>query len=182
MSIDSDSMSKTEIDNIISKYLGKPGQLLSTLEDLQKANPYNYLPKAILSHIAEKMEIPISKVYGVATFYSFFNLKPQGKHCITVCRGTACHTKRSQLLLENLLDLLNIEEELNEKEKVFLTTKDRQFTVRTIACFGQCALAPICEIDGVIHAHMNLEKMRKLIDQIKKNDLELGSTKQEINN
>ena len=157
-----DNLPEERIDEIINQYRGKPGQLLLVLEDTQKSNPYNYLPKAVITSISKKLSIPISKVYEVATFYSFFNLKPQGKHCITVCRGTACHTKKSRMLLENLVTMLGIKEELNEKEKVFLTSDNRQFTIRTIACFGQCALAPVCEVDGNVYAHMNSEKMRVL--------------------
>lgn len=177
--IPNDSLPEDQMDKIIKEFQGKPGQLLLSLESLQKINPFNYLPKSVLAYVSKKLDIPISKVYGVATFYSYFNLKPQGKHCITVCRGTACHTKRSKLILENLVSILGIKEDLNEKEKVFLTTENRQFTIRTIACFGQCALAPVCEIDGVIHSHMNLEKLRVLIDQIKKEDLKNETVKQE---
>lgn len=177
-----DSFPEEKMNEIVKRYHGKPGQLLLVLEDMQKANKYNFLSKDVLIHISNILEIPISKVFSVATFYSFFNLKPQGKHCITVCRGTACHTKKSRMLLENLVNMIGIKEELDEKEKVFLTSDNRQFTIRTIACFGQCALAPVCEVDGNVHAHMNSEKMRVLIEQIKKSDLAGVEMKKEAEN
>lgn len=140
------------------------------LENVQKLNHYNYLPMNTIKYIYENLGIHSAKVFSVVSFFSFFNLIPEGEHCITICRGTACHTKRSRILLDYVIDYLNIEEELNENEKVFITTPDRMFTVRTIACFGQCALSPVIELDGEIHAHMNTEKLRVLIDKIKEEE------------
>lgn len=140
------------------------------LENVQKLNHYNYLPINTIKYIYENLGIHPAKVFSVVSFFSFFNLIPEGEHCITICRGTACHTKRSRILLDYVIDYLNIEEELNENEKVFITTPDRMFTVRTIACFGQCALSPVIELDGEIHAHMNTEKLRVLIDKIKEEE------------
>lgn len=168
-----DSLPQEVMDRVINEFITAPGRLLLILENLQKENPYNYLPMSVLKYVAKKLLMPVSKVYGVATFYSFFNLKPQGKHCLTVCRGTACHTKRSRFLLDYIVNYLGIKEPINEKEKVFLTTDDRQFTVRTVACFGQCALAPVCEVDGVIYSHMSNESIKEVIEQIKKEDLKI---------
>jgi NADH-quinone oxidoreductase subunit E len=158
------------IDQVITEFRGKPGELLLILENVQKLNHYNYLPMNTIKYIYENLGIHPAKVFSVVTFFSFFNLIPEGEHCITICRGTACHTKRSRILLDYVIDYLNIEEELNENEKVFITTPDRMFTVRTIACFGQCALSPVIELDGEIHAHMNTEKLRVLIDKIKEEE------------
>jgi NADH-quinone oxidoreductase subunit E len=159
-----------EIDRIIAKYTAKPGELLSILEEAQKLSKGNFLSEAVLEYIAEKTRLPQSQVFSVATFYAFFNLRPQGEHCLTICRGTACHTRGSKKILDHLIKILDFEEEdLKEQEKVFLTTKDKKFTVRTVACFGQCALAPVIEIDGVIHSRVNEGMLKRLLAQTLKN-------------
>ena len=97
----------------------------------------------------------------------FRSLKPQGEHSIVVCRGTACHTRGSKTLLRSIAFALGFkEEDLKENEKVFLTTPDNKFTIRTVACFGQCALAPVIDIDGKIYSHMTEAKIRRLIRQL----------------
>jgi len=155
------------LDKVFSEYEGKPGELLGVMEEAQKLNKRNYLPQAMLEYISDKTGIPLAQVYSVATFYTFFNLMPQGEHSVVVCRGTACHTRGSKVLLETLRVLLGFgEDELKENEKVFLTTKDNKFTIRTVACFGQCALAPVVDIDGKIYSHMTTEKLKKLIKEV----------------
>ena len=155
------------LEEVISAYKGKLGELLSIMEEAQKLHPQNYLSETILAHISNKLDIPLAQIYSVATFYTFFNLKPQGDHSVIVCRGTACHTRGSRSLLRSLALTLGIkEEELKENEKVFLTTADNKFTIRTVACFGQCALAPVIDIDGKIYSHMTEAKIRSLIKQI----------------
>ncbi|MFH1958548.1 MAG: NAD(P)H-dependent oxidoreductase subunit E [bacterium] len=149
------------IDKLILKYKNKPGCLLGILEEAQELNRYKYLPEETLEYIAKKTSVPLSQAYGVITFYAFFNLKPQGEHIITVCRGTACHTRGSKELLEVVKPLLDMEEISDESFPV--TTGDNKFTFRTVACFGQCALAPVAEIDGKIFSHITREKLRKII-------------------
>ena len=155
------------LDEVISAYKGKLGELLSIMEEAQKLHPQNYLSETVLAHISNKLDIPLAQIYSVATFYTFFNLKPQGDHSVIVCRGTACHTRGSRSLLRSLAFTLGIkEDEIKENEKVFLTTADNKFTIRTVACFGQCALAPVIDIDGKIYSHMTEAKIRRLIKQI----------------
>lgn len=157
------------MNRVIARYRGCPGELLSILEDIQKMNRHQYLPPAVLEHVAARTGIPLSRIYSVATFYSFFNLKPQGDHCITICRGTACHTKGSRKILEYFLSAFDFGEDSAEgSEKIFMTTRDNLFTVRTVACFGQCALAPVVEVDGVIYGHMTVEKVKQIISRIQK--------------
>lgn len=159
----------SKLDKLISSYKGKPGELLGVMEEAQKLNPRNYLPESVLTYISEKLNIPPAQIYSVATFYAFFNLKPQGEHSIVVCRGTACHTRGSKNLLRSIALTLGFrEDELKENEKVFLTTSDNKFTVRTVACFGQCALAPVIDIDGKIYSHMTEARIKRLIKQIRK--------------
>ncbi len=163
------SVSKSVMNTVISRYRGQPGELLGILEEIQKLDRYQYLPVEVLEYVSQKTAVPLSRIYEVVTFYSFFNLKPQGEHCITICRGTACHTKGSQKILDYFLTYFDFEDQAcDEGEKVFLTTRDNQWTVRTVACFGQCALAPVVEVDGVIYGHMTVEKIKKIINQAQK--------------
>jgi NADH-quinone oxidoreductase subunit E len=154
------------VTQVISKYSGKPGALLGILEELQNNNKSKYLPPETMELVAQKLHIPLANIYSVVTFYAFFNLQPQGEHTIVICRGTACHTRGSRELLETLKLLFTFEDtEAADSGKVFMTTKDKKFTIKTIACFGQCALAPVIEIDGVVYGNMTVAKMKELISQ-----------------
>lgn len=156
-----------KIDAIISKYKGKNGELLGILEEAQLLNEHKFLSEEALNHVSLKTGVPLSRVYNVVTFFSFFNLKPQGKHTVTVCRGTACHTKGSRTLLDDLGLILNCKKELDEGESSF-TTPDNKFTVTTVACFGQCALAPVIAIDGIIYSNVTTSKLQMLVRRISK--------------
>jgi len=160
-----DAHERLLIDQAIAKHANRPGALLGVLEDVQAANPHKYLSMAVLRYIAERTGVPPSTVYGATTFYSLFNLDPQGDNVICVCRGTACHTRGSRDLLEKLcLDLGLSEHEqsdTSEADKLALTTLDRRFTVRTVACFGQCALAPVVEVNHHILSHVNERTLQR---------------------
>ena len=150
------------LDEIIEKHRGKPGMFLTTLEEAQEKNPLKYLPGETLAEISKKLRVPCTQVYNVATFYSFFNLKPQGKHSIVVCRGTACHTKGSKALLDDVGAILGFRHAWDDSESSF-TTPDNLFTVRTVACFGQCAQSPVVAIDNVIYSNVNSRKLLKIL-------------------
>src|SRR5271166_1360521 len=153
------------IDKLIGSRRGHPGALLGILEAAQEKNRYKYLPLETLRYIAAKTEMPLSRIYSFATFYALFNLQPQGENTVCVCRGTACHTRNSRNLLESLrLELglgLDDEEEAGDADKLALTTKDGKFTVRTVACFGQCALAPVVEVNHRICGHVNERTLQR---------------------
>jgi NADH-quinone oxidoreductase subunit E len=155
------------LDELMERHKGKPGALLGLLENAQELEKNRYLSEATLRHIAEGMGIPLSQVYSVATFYSFFNLTPQGLHSIVVCRGTACHTRGSLELLETCLQRLGIEG-FREDEASSVTTIDGFASVRTVACFGQCALAPVVQIDGAISSRMTVGKLSVALDKMRK--------------
>jgi len=158
------------IDKVIAKYRGKPGEVLAILENIQQLHENKYLPQSTLEYISKKIRITLSQLYSVVTFYSFFNLEPQGKHSIQVCRGTACHSKNSKRLLEALYVLLGIKEEmLKAQDGLFFTTKDHMFTVRVVACFGQCALSPVVVVDKSIYTNMTVEKLKKVIKDLNEN-------------
>jgi NADH-quinone oxidoreductase subunit E len=156
-----------KIDSVVASHKNKHGELLGILEETQLLNEHKYLSEDALNHVALRTGVPLSRIYNVVTFYSFFNLKPQGKHTITVCRGTACHTKGSKALLDDLGLMLGCSKELEEGES-FFTTQDNQFTISTVACFGQCALAPVIALDEVIYSSMTTAKLQKLINKVSK--------------
>lgn len=152
-------------DQLIDKNKGRPGALLGILEEAQDHNSHKYLPPEALQYIAERMQIPLSRIYSVATFYALFNLQPQGENTICICRGTACHTHNSRALLESLrLELglgLTDADNTDDADKMTLTTKDGKFTVKTVACFGQCALAPVVEVNHRISGHVNERTLQR---------------------
>jgi NADH-quinone oxidoreductase subunit E len=150
------------IDAVIEKHKGQHGELLGILEDTQLLNEQQYLSEDVLDYVALRTGVPPARIYNVVTFYSFFNLKPQGRHKITVCRGTACHTKGSKALLDDIGLILGCGKTLEEGD-TFFTTPDNQFTISTVACFGQCALAPVVAIDGVIHSNVTTASLQRLL-------------------
>jgi len=158
---------KVLIDQVIAERIGRPGALLGILEEVQAANPHKYLSMPALRYIAEQTGIPPARVFSAATFFALFNLDPQGDHVICVCRGTACHTRGSRDLLEKAcLDLGlrgHISADGNDADKISITTADRRFTIRTVACFGQCALAPVVEVDHHILSHVNERSLQREI-------------------
>jgi len=157
------------VDRVIAGYQGCPGALLSILERVQSNNPRKYLPPEILEYIAEKADIPLAQLYGVATFYALFNLEPQGDHSICICRGTACHTRGSRNLLERLKLELGVQNGSEEgADKISITTPDGKFSLRTVACFGQCALAPVVELDHAIYGHMNEQTLDREVQALER--------------
>lgn len=158
---------KVLIDQVIAERSGRPGALLGILEVVQAANAHKFLSLPALHYIAAETGIPPARVYSAATFYALFNLDPQGDNVICVCRGTACHTRGSRDLLEKVcLDLGlrgQVASDGNDADKVSLTTPDRRFTIRTVACFGQCALAPVVEVNHHILSHVNERTLQREI-------------------
>ena len=155
-------------DQVIAACDDRSGALLTILEKVQEHNPHKYLPLEILEYISEKTDIPLSQVFSVATFFALFNLEPQGDHTICICRGTACHTRGSRSLLERLKLELGVPDSGDEggADKVCVTTPDRKFSLRTVACFGQCALAPVVEVDHAIFGHMNEQALHREVEAL----------------
>jgi NADH-quinone oxidoreductase subunit E len=167
-----DTADRAFIDQVITKQSGRPGELLGILEAVQERNPHKYLAPETLQYIAERLDIPLSRLYSVATFYALFNLDPQGDNTICICRGTACHTRNSRALLESLrLELglgMDDGDDGSEADKLTLTTPDQRFTVRTVACFGQCALAPVVEINHRICGHVNERTLQREVRSLER--------------
>ncbi len=160
------------IDQAVAKYGSRPGALLGILEAVQSANAHKYLSMEALRYIADQTGVPFARIYSAVTFYSLFNLYPQGDNVICVCRGTACHTRGSRDLLGKLchdLGLSDQEADPNgEADKMLLTTADKRFTVRTVACFGQCALAPVVEVNHHILSHVNERTLQREVKSLTK--------------
>lgn len=161
-------LAKDKIDSIINVNMDKPGNLLSILEQTQEKNKYKYLPMETLNYIADSLNISRAQVSQVVTFYSFFNLQPQGEHTITICRGTACHTRGSKRLLLYVSSLLGFNREEIEAGSTPLTTPDLLFTLRTVACIGQCALAPVMMIDNTVYSHVTEEQLKNIVYSMKR--------------
>ncbi len=142
---------------IIEKYNHDSSKLIPILQEVQ--NEYRYLPEKILTFIATSLEIPPAKVFGVATFYSHFALKPKGKYIIKVCDGTACHVKGSAPLVEAVRKKLKLDENKN-------TTDDMLFTLETVSCLGACGLAPVVVVNEEVYSMVTTERMEKIIDDI----------------
>ena len=160
-------LSEEIVDEIIARHPDKTGDVLSVLEEIQDRHPLKFLPEPTYDAVAQKMGVSRSQVLSVITFYSFFNLKPQGRHTVTVCRGTACHTRGSKPLLDGLKAKAGFHEDDEEGGSASsFTTPDFGLTIRTVACFGQCALAPVAAIDHEIYGHVSDIKLRKLVAAI----------------
>jgi NADH-quinone oxidoreductase subunit E len=121
-----------------------------------------------LAYVAARTGIPQAQVYSVATFFALFNLEPQGANTVAICRGTACHTRGSRALLERVKLQLSLQEPAGGADKVSLTTPDRRFTVRTVACFGQCALAPVVEVNHEIRGHVGEQALIREVELLRK--------------
>jgi NADH-quinone oxidoreductase subunit E len=141
------------IDAIIDGYQGKTSGLTTILQDIQ--DEYNYLPPQAMERVAEKMELSLSQVLHVATFYKAFSLEPRGKHLITVCLGTACHVRGGARLVEQVERLLKI--------RAGGTTSDLQFTLETVNCVGSCALGPVMIVDGEYYGKMASSKVERVL-------------------
>ncbi|MEG6584016.1 NADH-quinone oxidoreductase subunit NuoE [Dendrosporobacter sp. 1207_IL3150] len=137
----------SQLDQILEKYREVKGALIPVLQETQ--NAYGYLEKEAIQYIAQNMNIPVSQIYGVVTFYSQFHLNPRGKNIIRVCQGTACHVRGAKLILKALEDNLKI--------SAGQTTGDLKFTLETVACIGACGLAPVMMVNDDTHGRLTPE-------------------------
>lgn len=142
-----------QLDAIIAKYKGKPGGLIPVLEEAQVT--LEYLPRAVQSRIARGMNLPFSRVYGVVTFYSFFTMKPRGRHTVRVCLGTACYVRGGKRIAETMEKTFGIKE--GE------TTVDRRFTYETVRCLGACGLGPVMVVDDDVHGRVKPAKVKEIL-------------------
>ncbi len=146
------------IDEILNKYQSNKAYLIAVLQEIQ--NEYNFLPEDILEYVAKKMEINLSKIFSVATFYENFSLIPKGKYIIKICDGTACHVRKSIPILNAMRKELGLSETKH-------TTDDMLFTVETVSCLGACGLAPVITVNDKVHAKMTPESAIEIIKTLR---------------
>lgn len=151
---------KRKSKEIIEKFLHQGKQYVIPL--LQKVQEQDgYISEETMDLISVKLGVPVSQVYAIATFYSYFRLQPIGKHLIRPCRGTACHVKGSKRIIEKIKDHLDLTGDID-------TTADNQFTVAPVACLGTCGLAPVMMIGNNVYGNLNEENAGKIIDRLKR--------------
>lgn len=144
-----------KLDEIIAKHKDKPGALIPVLEEAQGV--LEFLPMPILKIIAAGLNLPLSRVYGVVTFYSFFTMTPRGKHTMRVCLGTACYVRGGKAINDIIKKELGVEE--GE------TTPDRLFTLETVRCVGACGLGPVIFVGENVHGRLKPAKVKEVISQ-----------------
>lgn len=149
-------MIQTDIDSILDKHpnAGRDA-LIPILQEIQEA--HGYLSKDAVLRVGQRLNLPASKIYGVATFYNQFRFQPVGKFHIQVCRGTACHVKGSAAVLEALKRELKID--------AGQTSRDGLFSLEVVACIGACGLAPVICVDGEFHAKLAADDVKGVLDE-----------------
>lgn len=152
------------LEDVLNEFRGQAGSLIPVLQKAQDI--YGYLPRAVLRHIAEELEMKPARVYGVATFYTQFRLNPIGKYVIVLCQGTACHVNGSERIQTALSEELKIE--------TGETTPDGLFTLSDAACLGCCSLAPVMMINGQTYGQLTPEKACAIIRDIYARESEAG--------
>jgi len=152
---------KESVELILKQYPSPSrDSLIPILQDVQ--DQVGYLDRESISHIGEYLNLPASKIYGVATFYNQFRFEPIGKYHIQVCRGTACHVKGSASVLEALKNELGVEPGH--------TTRDGLFSLEVVACMGACGLAPVISVNGEFHAAVTPDDVREIIKRCRKEE------------
>jgi len=144
----------SQVDSIVEPYLGKKEMVIPVMQKVQEH--FGYLPRPAMEHVARRMRIPLSRLYGVTTFYAQFKMKPRGRYIIRVCKGTACHIQGSPKISERIEELLGI--------PGGETTDDLKFTLEEVACIGACALAPVIMVNDDPHGRLTPDKMNEILD------------------
>ncbi len=146
-------MDQQRLDAIFSRYEGDAADLIPVLQDIQ--DQYSYLPKDELQVVAHRLDVPLTRIFSVATFYKMFSLIPKGRHQIRVCLGTTCHLRGGPRLVESFCHRLGVEPGY--------TTKDMQFSLETVACLGSCAQAPVAMVDDKYFGRLATDKVPKIL-------------------
>jgi len=144
-----------EVKKFIQEHKNIKGGLIPVLHNIQDV--YGYLPKEMLNIVSDSMNIPLTEIYGVASFYSYFSLTPKGKHVIRVCLGTACYVKNSQAIIDEIGRELGI--------TVGQTTSDGKFTLEATRCLGACGLSPVMMIDDKVFGRLAKDDVPKILSE-----------------
>ncbi len=159
-------MNQDKLSEIISRHKNPSGRLLAILEDIQ--NEKGYLPEKIIKSIAVQTDTPLTKLYGMASFYSFFNLTPVGRNIISICMGTACHVKGALQILNKTVELLGINPEDTTKDGKFMLTTEKNgcsCTLKTARCFGACSMAPVLSVNDKIYGNVTIKQIPEILEQ-----------------
>jgi NADH:ubiquinone oxidoreductase subunit E len=151
------AMSGNQLETVLEGRRSQPQQLIEVLQDVQER--FGYISREAMERISTELGVPLIEVSRVVHFYKAFSLQPRGQHVITVCMGTACHVRGSDLILEEMLRESGVD--------AGQTTPDGEFTVESVNCLGACALGPVVVLDGVYHDHMTPSKLKKLIASVR---------------
>jgi NADH-quinone oxidoreductase E subunit len=141
------------LQRILDQFKGTQGPLIQVLHQAQEV--FGYLPVDVQRTVADELELPLSTVRGVVTFYNFFRTEPRGEHVISLCTGTACHVKGGERVLDILREMLGIG--LEE------TTDDGQFTLQGVRCIGACGLAPVMMIDEEVYGKLDRKRIEEIL-------------------
>lgn len=149
----------TTVEEVLQSWPGNAEDLIPILQEIQ--TKFHYLPEPALREVSKRLNVPLTEVFHVATFYNCFSLEPVGDHLVQVCLGTACHVRGAPRVLDRLLRELNLPEPG--------TTKDCKFTVRSVRCVGCCGLAPVVRVDANTHPAMTQAKVKGMLKKYGKN-------------
>ena len=150
-------MTQDTLRTILDKHQHEPNRLLAILQDVQAVE--SYLPRPALATVAQDLDISLSKIYGMATFFSAFSLEPRGEHICTICCGTGCHVRGAQRLVDHVSRTFAID--------VGGTSDDQKVTLETVNCVGACALAPLVIVDGAYHGNMTPARLDRLFKKLR---------------
>jgi len=146
-------MDQKKIDQIVEKYAGEEGVLIQLLLDVQKE--LNWVPKEAIQRISERLQVPLSQIYRVTSFYKSMSLKPKGRHLVSVCLGTACQVRDGPRVMDRIRGILGV----NPGE----TTPDMKFTLERVNCLGCCALGPVMVVNGEYYGKMMPAKAEEIL-------------------
>jgi NADH-quinone oxidoreductase subunit E len=146
-------MDAQRLESILSHYECDPWDLIPIMQDIQDS--YSYLPKDELQEVSQRLKVPLTQIFSVATFFKMFSLVPKGRHQVKVCLGTTCHLRGGGRLVESLSNRLGVEPGY--------TTKDMQFSLETVGCLGSCAQAPVMMIDDKYFGRSSVDKVPKIL-------------------
>ena len=148
------TLGSNSVDEIVDKYEARRSALIQILLELQRENVW--LPKEALARIGERLGVPLSQIYQIATFYKGFSLVPKGRHTVSICMGTACHVRGAPRILDRARELINIEPGT--------TTPDLKFSLETVNCLGCCALGPVMVADGEYHGGISPGRVKDVLE------------------
>jgi NADH-quinone oxidoreductase subunit E len=151
-------MTHQALDGILKRHNYSDANLLAILQDIQDEE--NWLPRETLENVAGRLDVPMTRVYRLATFFKSLSLEPRGRHICQVCIGTTCHVRGAPRLVDKI--------ELEMKVKAGETTEDMLFTMETVGCVGACALGPLVVLDKQYHGNLTVEGLGKIIKKIKR--------------